>query len=367
MVYLYVLKLEHDKYYVGITSRVSERLTQHMQGEGAKWTKLHPPREIVHLAPFATRNLALVAEEKATLVCAAHGKDVRGGSLDSTIGAGTRESTVRGTPHVIQGDAFARNHADIKPFLRAFYRQHKALPTTPETLDWIKANGRYSGDWEDRESKRAKRVEQILRFTEQTFDPSKLSTGQGAVHLAVGRYSWWVRQHFGSVMTAQITNLHRFTPETMTAPMGVVHVPANFIETFLAVVQFCVKQDPLDNKAVPTNRIKKIWEMVEGGASWNQHYYQIVRDRLQRMGVIRIVDREHAPGKAWRWEAGEAFPKDTWKEEQRRCKVKHAPASADGENRDIYNREEKVHNTLYQDAQQITSSCCAFPLVRPPP
>lgn len=288
-------------------------------------------------------------------------------SLDSTIGAGTRESTVRGTPHVIQGDAFARNHADIKPFVRAFYRQHKALPTTPETLDWIKANGRYSGEWEDRESKRAKRVEQILRFTEQTFDPSKLSTGQGAVHLAVGRYSWWVRQHFGSVMTAQITNLHRFNPETMTAPMGVVHVPANFIETFLAVVQFCVKQDPLDNKAVPTNRIKKIWEMVEGGASWNQHYYQIVRDRLQRMGVIRIVDREHAPGKAWRWEAGEAFPKDTWKEEQRRCKVKHAPASADGENRDIYNREEKVHNTLYQDAQQITSSCCAFPLVRPPP
>jgi hypothetical protein len=262
-------------------------------------------------------------------------------------------------------DAFRRNHADIKPFVRAFYRQYKAFPTTEETLDWLKANGRYSGDGDERASKRAKRVQQILHFTKQTFDSSKISKGQVAVHLNLGRFSWWVRQHFGSRMTARSADIHRFDPETMTAPIREVDVPARFIGTFLAVAEFCLKQDPLGNKAVPTNRIKKIWEMVEGGASWNQRYYQLVRDRLHRLGVIRITDRNHYPGKAWTWEVGQNFPADSWKEEQRILKGR-LPSSDPGD-RIICNGREKVHNTLYQDAQQNHRSCCVVPLVRPPP
>ena len=75
------------------------------------------------------------------------------------------------------GDAFIRNQKDIPPFVRAFYKQHRRFPSTEETLHWLRANGCYSGEWEENEGKRAKRVQQILTFTQQTFDPTKLSNG----------------------------------------------------------------------------------------------------------------------------------------------------------------------------------------------
>ena len=206
-------------------------------------------------------------------------------------------------------DAFARNLEDIRPFVRAFWKEHRRYPTTDDALDWIKANGRYSGDWEDRESKRAERVGQILAFTEQTFDSKQLSQGDHhPVSLKLGQFSWWVRQRFGSVMTGRIANLQQFDPVAMTAPITEVSVPARFVETFLVVADFCLQQDPLENKAVPTNRIKKLWAMVEGGAAWNQRYYQVVRDRLHRLGIIRITDRHHDNGKAWRWDTGTNLP-----------------------------------------------------------
>ena len=129
-------------------------------------------------------------------------------------------STVRVTLPVEQSeDAFARNLDDIRPFVRAFWKEHRRFPTTDEALDWIKANSRYSGEWEDGERKRAKRVGQILAFTERTFDPQNLSQGDHqSVALKVGRFSWWVRQRIGSVMTGQIANLREFDPVAMTAP-----------------------------------------------------------------------------------------------------------------------------------------------------
>jgi len=45
MVYptIYVLKLEDDCYYIGITMDLNKRLSQHWCGKGAKWTGLHKP------------------------------------------------------------------------------------------------------------------------------------------------------------------------------------------------------------------------------------------------------------------------------------------------------------------------------------
>jgi len=50
-------------------------------------------------------------------------------------------------------------------------------------------------------------VSQILRFTELTVDPSKLSNGQHqGVHLNADRFAWWVRQHFGAGMAIRSPN-----------------------------------------------------------------------------------------------------------------------------------------------------------------
>lgn len=40
---IYVLKLEDDCYYIGMTSDFNRRYTQHLNGIGAKWTALHRP------------------------------------------------------------------------------------------------------------------------------------------------------------------------------------------------------------------------------------------------------------------------------------------------------------------------------------
>ena len=44
---LYILELENDKYYVGITRNgLENRITQHFTGDGAKWTRKHHPVSI---------------------------------------------------------------------------------------------------------------------------------------------------------------------------------------------------------------------------------------------------------------------------------------------------------------------------------
>ena len=66
------------------------------------------------------------------------------------------------------GCAFRRNLDDLPPFVRAFYSAHRRFPTTEEALEWLKDNGRYSGEWEDGFNRRARRVGQILRFLSGT-------------------------------------------------------------------------------------------------------------------------------------------------------------------------------------------------------
>ena len=43
---VYVLELEDNCYYVGITMNLNQRLAQHWTDLGAKWTKLHKPVEV---------------------------------------------------------------------------------------------------------------------------------------------------------------------------------------------------------------------------------------------------------------------------------------------------------------------------------
>ena len=140
----------------------------------------------------------------------------------------------------------------------------------------------------------------------------------------------------------------------------------------LAVVDFCLNQDPLVNKALPTNRIKKIWEMVVGGASWNQTYFQVVRDRLDRMGIVDIFDRQHDNNKAWRWDAGPNFPAENWKEEQEKPndQAKRSRFGLSFEEFIAITKivmDEQVHNTLYHTDAHFRDLWDRNPDIRPPP
>ena len=56
---VYVLALEDDCWYVGITYNLNLRMGQHWAGEGAKWTRLHKPvrlAEVIYPANKDTEN-----------------------------------------------------------------------------------------------------------------------------------------------------------------------------------------------------------------------------------------------------------------------------------------------------------------------
>jgi len=49
MVYIYVLKLQHSKYYIGKTSNSYFRIESHFNIDGLEWTKIHKPVKLLEL------------------------------------------------------------------------------------------------------------------------------------------------------------------------------------------------------------------------------------------------------------------------------------------------------------------------------
>lgn len=45
--WVYVLKCQHDTYYVGFTRRLAHRIQDHFTGAGAIFTKLHEPKKLI--------------------------------------------------------------------------------------------------------------------------------------------------------------------------------------------------------------------------------------------------------------------------------------------------------------------------------
>ena len=66
MVAIYVLKLVRGKYYVGLTRRNIDRIFDHLDGDGAAWTKKYPPVEKKPILSF-TEGLKESDEDKITL------------------------------------------------------------------------------------------------------------------------------------------------------------------------------------------------------------------------------------------------------------------------------------------------------------
>lgn len=81
--WVYVLKLEYGKYYVGIARDIDERFKMHQLGVGAKWTKIYKPIKIIERisTPYYFSEPAERLEDKTTLrLMKKYGKDnVRGG------------------------------------------------------------------------------------------------------------------------------------------------------------------------------------------------------------------------------------------------------------------------------------------------
>lgn len=80
---VYVLRLQDEKYYVGQSKHPDERIKEHFEGKGSKWTQEHSPVELVKVIQTVTTNwrAALEIEKTLTLeLMKVYGwKNVRGG------------------------------------------------------------------------------------------------------------------------------------------------------------------------------------------------------------------------------------------------------------------------------------------------
>ena len=81
MVYIYILLLQKNKYYVGKTTRPTFRLKQHFDSGGSSWTKKYKPIKIIEML----HNCDDYDEDKYTkMYMDKHGIDnVRGGSYST--------------------------------------------------------------------------------------------------------------------------------------------------------------------------------------------------------------------------------------------------------------------------------------------
>lgn len=84
MTTLYVLKCEHNKYYIGKTDRpLYSRVEEHFLKNGSEWTRLHRPVSILKVH----NNVHSMDEDKFTKIyMAKYGiENVRGGSYSSIV------------------------------------------------------------------------------------------------------------------------------------------------------------------------------------------------------------------------------------------------------------------------------------------
>lgn len=83
--HLYILRLEDDKWYVGTTTNVIRRYSQHCTGNGAAFTRIYPPVDLVTSYKIPTvENTGLVEDMEVKRLMGVYGIDnVRGGSYSS--------------------------------------------------------------------------------------------------------------------------------------------------------------------------------------------------------------------------------------------------------------------------------------------
>src|SRR5208282_1665095 len=62
--FVYLLLCDDGSYYTGYTDNVTSRLAKHRAGRGARYTRMHKPKEVVYVEEFKTRRAATRREQQ---------------------------------------------------------------------------------------------------------------------------------------------------------------------------------------------------------------------------------------------------------------------------------------------------------------
>ena len=62
--YVYIILCEGDNFYTGYTKNVKSRFRQHINGKGARYTKMHRPRSLAYVEELSSRSEAMKRERR---------------------------------------------------------------------------------------------------------------------------------------------------------------------------------------------------------------------------------------------------------------------------------------------------------------
>jgi putative endonuclease len=62
--YVYIILCEGDSFYTGYTKNVKSRFRLHLNGKGARYTKMHKPKSLVYVEEFDSRSEAMKREKR---------------------------------------------------------------------------------------------------------------------------------------------------------------------------------------------------------------------------------------------------------------------------------------------------------------
>jgi putative endonuclease len=60
--FVYILLCQDGSFYTGYTKNLDKRILLHVNGRGARYTKMHSPIRIAHVEEFSTRSEAMKRE-----------------------------------------------------------------------------------------------------------------------------------------------------------------------------------------------------------------------------------------------------------------------------------------------------------------
>jgi putative endonuclease len=62
--YVYVILCKDNSYYTGYTKNLDSRMALHKNEKGARYTRMHKPKRLVHVEQFRSRAEAMRREKK---------------------------------------------------------------------------------------------------------------------------------------------------------------------------------------------------------------------------------------------------------------------------------------------------------------
>jgi len=62
--YVYIIQCKDGSFYTGYTKNLDSRMKLHVNGKGARYTRMHKPKKIVHVEEFSSRSEAMKREKR---------------------------------------------------------------------------------------------------------------------------------------------------------------------------------------------------------------------------------------------------------------------------------------------------------------